>query len=390
MDFFAPCPRGLEAVLKEELIALGAQIDASPPGGVNFSGDDSLVYKANLWSRIASRVLIKVIEGHYETEDDLYQLALNFDWEEWFGSHKTLRIDTNAIRSPLKSLQFATLRIKDGLCDHFREVGGDRPSIDTHNPDVRIFAFLNDNQATIYVDTSGEPLFKRGWRVAKEDKGAAPLKETLAAGIIALSGWDASSDMPLYDPFCGSGTIVIEAAQKALDMAPGLSRSFGFEQLRGFDKELWTQVRGDALQRFQLRRAARPTLNIAGSDIDPESIEQATINLERAGLTQDSVRLSLVNALEATAPFDQPGILLGNPPYGERIELLEGTFLGLGGLLRQNFGGWNVHLLTSDLRFAGTLGMRERRKTPLFNGALECRLWGFEIFARKPKTDQTA
>jgi putative N6-adenine-specific DNA methylase len=390
MDFFAPCPRGLEAVLKEELVALGAQIDASPPGGVNFSGDDSLVYKANLWSRIASRVMIKVIEGHYETEDDLYQLAFDFKWEDWFGSHQTLRIDTNAIRSPLKSLQFATLRIKDGICDHFREIGGDRPSIDTHNPNVRIFAFLNDNQATIYVDTSGEPLFKRGWRVAKEDKGAAPLKETLAAGIIALSGWDATGDMPLYDPFCGSGTIVIEAAQKALDMAPGLSRSFGFEQLRGFDKELWTQVRGDALQRFQLKRAARPTLNIAGSDIDPESIEQAKINLERAGLTEDSVKLSLVNALEATAPFEQPGILLGNPPYGERIELLEGTFLDLGGVLRKNFGGWNVHLLTSDLRFAGTLGMRERRKTPLFNGALECRLWGFEIFARKPKTETSA
>jgi putative N6-adenine-specific DNA methylase len=390
MDFFAPCPRGLEAVLKEELVALGAQIDASPPGGVNFSGDDSLVYKANLWSRIASRVMIKVIEGHYETEDDLYQLAFDFKWEDWFGSHQTLRIDTNAIRSPLKSLQFATLRIKDGICDHFREIGGDRPSIDTHNPNVRIFAFLNDNQATIYVDTSGEPLFKRGWRVAKEDKGAAPLKETLAAGIIALSGWDATSDMPLYDPFCGSGTIVIEAAQKALDMAPGLSRSFGFEQLRGFDKEQWTQVRGDALQRFQLKRAARPTLNIAGSDIDPESIEQAKINLERAGLTEDSVKLSLVNALEATAPFEQPGILLGNPPYGERIELLAGTFLELGGVLRKNFGGWNVHLLTSDLRFAGTLGMRERRKTPLFNGALECRLWGFEIFARKPKAETSA
>jgi putative N6-adenine-specific DNA methylase len=385
MEFFAPCPRGLEAATKDELIAVGARIISTPPGGVNFEGDDSLVYKANLWSRLASRILIRVIEGTYTTEDELYQLALNFDWEDWFGSHKTLRIDTNAIRSPLKSLQFATLRVKDGIVDHFRQVGGDRPSIDTHNPDVRIVVFLNDNQATIYIDTSGEPLFKRGWRAAKEDKGAAPLKENLAAGVLALSGWDPASDTPLYDPFCGSGTIVIEAAQRALDMAPGLSRRFGFEQLKGYDHEMWTAVKGDALKRFQVARAARTKLNIAGSDLDPTSIEQCLINLERAGLTRDSVQFSLGNIVNIFAPFEQPGVMVANPPYGERIELLDGSFLELGANLRQNFGGWHVHFLTSDLKFAGTLGMRERRKTPLFNGALECRLWGFEIFARKPK-----
>jgi putative N6-adenine-specific DNA methylase len=388
MEFFAACPRGLEAALKDELLALGATVTSTPPGGVNFEGDESLVYKTNLWCRVASRIMIRVIEGSYETEDDIYQLALNYAWEDWFGTHKTLRIDTTAIRSPLKSLQFITLRVKDGIVDHFRDVGGERPSIDTQNPHVRVFVFLNGNSATLYVDTSGEPLFKRGWRTAKEDKGAAPLKENLAAGLIALSNWDANSDVAFYDPFCGSGTLVIEAAQRALDMAPGLSRRFGFEELRGYDPELWKSIKGDALKRFQTQRSAKPTLKICGSDLDPDSIEQCHINLERAGLPKDIVSFSLVNVMNATAPFEGPGVIVCNPPYGERIELIDGTFLDLGAVLRQHFGGWHVYLLTSDLKFSGTLGMRERRKTPLFNGPLECRLWGFEIFARKPKTPE--
>jgi putative N6-adenine-specific DNA methylase len=383
MEFFAACPRGLEAALKDELLALGAHVTGTPPGGVNFEGDDSLVYKANLWSRIASRIMIRVVQGPYESEDDIYQLAVNFAWEDWFGAHKTLRIDTTAIRSPLKSLQFITLRVKDGIVDHFRDIRGERPSINTYSPDVRVFVFLDGLFANIYIDTSGEPLFKRGWRTAKEDKGAAPLKENLAAGLIALTGWNPESAIPVYDPFCGSGTIVIEAAQRALDMAPGISRRFGFEQLRGYDPQMWKDIKGDALQRFQTQRSVRSKLFICGSDVDPESIEQCHINVERAGLPKDIIEFKLGNALTAQSPFTQPGLIIANPPYGERIELIEGTFLELGARLRQEFGGWTVHLLTSDLKFSGTLGMREKRKTPLFNGALDCRLWGFEIFARK-------
>ncbi len=387
MEFFAPCPRGLEAQLKQELIEQGAHVTATPPGGVHFEGDDSTVYRANLWSRIASRFLIRVGEGTYENEDEIYQLALNYAWEDWFGAHKTLRIDTNAIRSPIKSLQFVTLRVKDGIVDRFREMRGDRPSINTHHPDVRIAVFLQDNQVTFYIDTSGEPLFKRGWRAGKEDKGAAPIKENLAAGMIALSGWDANSDTPFYDPFCGSGTIAIEAAQRAYDMAPGLSRRFGFEELRGYDPELWKSIKGEALKRFQDARARRTTVNIAGSDVDPESIEQCRINIERAGLPKDCIQFTVGNVLSSNPPFEGGGLIVTNPPYGERIELIDGTFLQLGAHLRQHFGAWNVYFLTSDLKFAGTLGMRERRKTPLFNGPLECRLWGFEIFKRS-KTDQ--
>ena len=386
MNFFAPCPRGLEACLKAELLPLGAHILETPPGGVSFEGGDDLVYKANLWSRIASRIMVKVAEGNYETEDDIYQLALQFGWEDWFDSRKTLRVDLTSIRSPLKSMQFATLRIKDGIVDRFREVGGERPSIDTHNPDVRVFGFLNGNEVTLYIDTSGEPLFKRGWRAGLDDKGAAPLKENLAAGIIALSNWDPFGLKPLYDPFCGSGTIVIEAAQMALDIAQGSSRRFGFENIKGFDAEQWSNERADAIKRFQKRRSmvdAVGQLLVAGSDIDAESIAQTHINLERAGIKADLVQINEGNVCEAFAPFEQAGIIVGNPPYGERIELLNGTFLELGATLRERFGGWNVHLLTNDLKFAGTIGMRERRKTPLFNGALECRLWGFEIFARK-------
>ena len=258
--FFAPCPRGLEQPLADELRSLGAQVDQVAAGGAAFSGDRTIAWRANLHSRIASRVLLLVAEGRYRDDDDLYRLANRTEWERWFGHTQTLRVDVNAIRSPMRSLNFATLRIKDGVVDRFRSRTGERPSIDTEHPDVRIFGFLQERLAALYVDLSGEPLFKRGWRSERDDKGAAPLKENLAAGLLALAGW--TSEQPLYDPFCGSGTIVIEAAQLALGIAPGLSRAFGFERLLDFDPAGWAVQRryneGDlqtSLARFLRERA---------------------------------------------------------------------------------------------------------------------------------------
>src|SRR5258708_17198352 len=234
-DFFVPCPRGLEAALASELAEIGArhlsgapfEAGAQVPGGVHFRGGWAAGMAANLHSRIASRVLLKIAHRPYRTEQDIYALALEQRWEQWFSANETLRVDVTAIKSPLRSLEFTTLRVKDAVCDRLREVSGARPSIDTADPDVRVFAFLTATDCTLYLDTSGDPLFKRGWRLSK---GAAPLRENLAAGILRLSGWTPGA--PLYDPMCGSGTFLAEAAQVALNIAPGPHRRFGSEQLK--------------------------------------------------------------------------------------------------------------------------------------------------------------
>ena len=236
--FFATAPRGLEALLAAELAALGAKEAAAVPGGVAFGGTWETCYRANLWSRLASRVLWRVAEFGYGSEDDIYEAARKPDWTRWFTVERALRVNVSATRSPLKSLDFATLRIKDAVCDRFREAGGSRPNVDRANPDVRVHAFLEAARGALYLDTSGEPLFKRGWR---SGAGEAPLRENLAAGIVQLSGWQ--PEQPLLDPMCGGGTILVEAAAMARGRAPGAKRSFGFEKLKIFDPQLWEKVR---------------------------------------------------------------------------------------------------------------------------------------------------
>ncbi len=394
-QFFSPCPRGLEPALAAELNALGAQQVRESHGGVAFCGMRPLAWKTNLQSRIASRVLLQVAKGRYRDDDDLYRLANRVEWERWFGVDHTLRIDINAIRSPLRSLNFATLRFKDGIVDRFRTRTGNRPSIDTNTPDVRVFAFLQDREALLYLDLSGEPLFKRGWRSERDDKGQAPIKENLAAGLLALAGW--SPQRALYDPFCGSGTIAIEAAQQALGIAPGLAREFGFEKLFDFDARGWRAIRTQALDTAnRLSEQAQATLHatdersasgrllIAASDIDPVAIDQTRQNARRAGIPDGIIQTSIRDAARIRSPFEQAGLIVSNPPYGERIGLEEvdgADWSTIGQTLREHFGGWQAWLLTSDPQLPRKLGMRERRRAPLFNGAIECRLFGFEIFA---------
>ncbi len=395
-ELFAPCPRGLEPALAAELAALGARGVRAVAGGALFAGDRALAYRANLWSRLASRVLRRVAQRRYRDDDDLYRLAAGVEWERHFDARHALRVDLSAVRSPLRSLNFATLRVKDGIVDRLRERTGARPSIDTRSPDVRVYAHLEDRLATLYLDLSGEPLFKRGWRAGRDDKGEAPLKENLAAGLLVLAGW--APETPLYDPFCGSGTIVIEAAQRAFDIAPGLSRPFGLERLLDHDAALWTALRAEAIGRAQAaaRRSLAPRL--AASDIDPGAIDQMRRNLARAGLPADAIRTRVLDAARAAPPFDAPGIVIANPPYGERIDARaapgpaprertgggghEHAMRAFGAALRDRFAGWQAWLLSSDRALPRQLGMKERRRTPLYNGAIECRLFGFEIFAR--------
>ena len=232
-QFFATCPRGLEAVLEEELKGVGAQSLRPTDGGVGFSGDMTLCYRANLESRVATRILWRVGQGKYRSEDDLYQAAMALDWPKWFKVERSFMVKVTGIKCPLKSLEFITLRIKDAVCDKFREAGGSRPDIDTRQPDVRIHAFLTADGYQFYLDTSGNALYQRGQRRASVE---APLRENLAAGILKLSGWVPGT--PLLDPMCGSGTFLLEAAMMALDIAPGSGRTFGFEKLENFDADL--------------------------------------------------------------------------------------------------------------------------------------------------------
>jgi putative N6-adenine-specific DNA methylase len=242
-SYFCPCPRGLEAALAEELNEIAQQghtlkVHNQVPGGVHCSGTMADAYRINLHSRIASRVLMRMAHGSYLNENDIYDLTLAQPWEEWFELHRTIRVDVTAIKSPLKSLEFTTLKIKDAVCDRFRDIYSERPSVDTRNPDMRIVGFLDARNFTLYLDTSGEPLFKRGWRL---ETGDAPLRENLAAGLLRTSGW--KPGMVLFDPMCGSGTILAEAAQMLAGIPPGAHREFAFEKFLPFNAEEWRAIK---------------------------------------------------------------------------------------------------------------------------------------------------
>ena len=369
--YFAPCPRGLEALLAEELGALGARNAQSAPGGVAFEGDDAVCYAANLRSRLASRVLRQVAEFRYTIESDIYEAARAVDWPALFTVERTLRVYVTAQRSPLKSIEFITLRIKDAVCDRFRDAVGSRPSIEKARPDVRLHAFLEANRGTLYLDTSGEPLFKRGWRRSSVE---APLRENLAAGIVLLTGWN--REEPLLDPMCGGGTLLVEAAAIALGVAPGAGRTFGFERLAAFDPTLWRRVRDGSSPR------AKRKLSLFGSDVDPRAIVAARKNLAAAGFGE-RVQLERADVLERAAPAAS-GVLATNPPYGERTgssEELARFYPRLGDALKKRFAGWRCHLFTADLRLPKLIRLEPARRVPLYNGALECRLYEFRIVA---------
>jgi putative N6-adenine-specific DNA methylase len=368
--FFATAPRGLEALLQKEISSLGGAEARVVPGGVSFSGTWETCYRVNLWSRIASRVLWKVSRFDYRDEKDLYEAARALDWQKYFPVERTLRVNVTAQKSPLKSLEFATLRIKDAVCDRFRDSLGRRPDVDRARPDVRIHAFLEGARATLYLDTSGEPLFKRGWR---GEAGEAPLRENLAAGIVMLSGWQPGE--PLLDPMCGAGTLLVEAAAMARGRAPGAKRGFGFEKLGIFNGRLWEEMQREA-------RPSASRLELFGSDNDPRAIDSARRNLAAAGVER-WVRLERADVLERKAPGPS-GVLIANPPYGERMgsaDELARFYPRLGDALKKNFAGWRCYLFTADLRLPKLIRLQPSARMPLWNGALECRLYEFGIVA---------
>lgn len=371
--FFAVCPRGLESLLAGELTQAGASAVEPTPGGVGFTGDWRCCYRANLQSRIATRILWRLAHGPYRREEDIYRLAYDLPWHRRFSADATLRVDITAIKSPLRSLDFVTLRVKDAVCDRFRAECGRRPSVDTRAPDVRIQVFLTSAEVTLYIDTSGAPLYKRGFKRAAVE---APLKENLAAGILMLTSWQ--PEQPLLDPMCGSGTFLIEAAQIALGIAPGAGRSFGFEKLAGFDAADWQ----DILRAAEAARRSPGRLEIYGSDLYGDQLKRARENLAAAGLAE-RVPLKQANMLEL-APPQGGGVLVANPPYGARLgdkDALDALYPKIGDALKKRFAGWDCYIFSADKDLPRLIGLRTSRRIPLFNGPLECRLYEYRMVA---------
>ena len=373
LTLFVPSPRGLEPVLADELTALGATAVNAIDGGVQCRGDVQLVLRVNLESRVASRVLVQVAHGTYDDEKTVYQLARTVDWPKQFAVTQRIKVKTDGVGAKVRSLDFISLTVKDAICDVFRDACGERPSVDTRFPDVRIHVFLSPTHASLYLDTSGEPLFKRGWR---GETGDAPLRENLAAGILRLAGYDGTQ--PLLDPMCGSGTFLVEAADIALNRAPGRLRKFAFEQLAWFDATQWQQVRDAAQQ------AERPLteLPIVGNDESSLMIELAQRNLTRAGL--DKVVQTQVGDAFDTRAHAESGLIVSNPPYGVRMDELDtlaAMYPLLGSWLKQYFAGWTANLLSGDMRLPKLMRLTPKRRIPLYNGALECRLFQIPMVA---------
>lgn len=405
LPLFLPCAAGVETWLAEEVqrVLPKAQVHTGR-GGVGVDGDPLDVMALNLESRLAQRVLAEVAAGPYQSEDDVYALARSVDWQQWITPEHTLRVDTTAHRSPLRSLNFAALRVKDAVCDLLREATGERPSVDTQQPDLQIVLHLGETHASLYVDTSGESLFKRGWR---EDKGDAPLKETLAAAMLAAAGWRGTPDAggALHDPCCGSGTIAIEAAQIACGIAPGLKRRFAFERLLPFaDAEMraqWQRLKSHAQSR--IHASAVP---IFASDVSFRMVDFARRNAQRAGV-ETFIQFNGGDALERPAPLLPDGLhgtLMINPPYGERIDVAgkaarpsaqyqgednraapDDFFPRLATHWKRAYtqapAGWTAWVLSPDMKLPSAMRLKESRRVPMWNGPIECRLFRFDLVA---------
>ena len=392
---FLPCAGGVESLLAAEVLRITGVAAETTRGGVWVEGDERMAMQLNLESRLATRVLWPLIDGPYGDEHDLYDLARRVAWDHWITPEQTLRVDVAAQRSPLQSLNFTALRIKDAVCDTLRETAGARPSVDTHRPDLPIALFVGPEHATLYVDTSGEPLFKRGWR---EDTGEAPLKETLAAALLAAADWQGrAEDGPLLDPCCGAGTIVIEAAQIACGIAPGSLRHFAFERLLPFKPfaAAWRD-----LQRQAQSRVHASAVPLFAGDVSFRMTDFATRNAERAGV-RAAIEFKTADALQRLPPL-ATGTILMNPPYGERIgakgqgsggeqralrEDFEGggtpaEFFGkLASHWKRQYAGWTAWLLSPEMKLPTLMRLKESRRVPLFNGAIECRLFRFDMTA---------
>ena len=369
-DMVAKTFLGLEGVLADELRALGAEDVTEGNRVVAFRGDKEMLYRANFACRTAVRVLKPFIKLHSTSADDLYEQLKSFDWEQLMTVKTTFAIDATVYSEDFSNSRFVTYRVKDAIADFFNEKYGKRPSIRLTNPDIRFDVHISGRDVTLSLDSSGDPLFKRGWRSAQTD---APINEVLAAGIILLSGWRGETD--LVDPMCGSGTFLIEAALIATNTAPGVYRnSYAFQQWPDYDEELFDKIYNDDSAEREF------THKIYGSDIEGKAIAIARANVKSAGMNRHiELERRDINDIEQVPPG---GTLISNPPYGERlnVEDIEQFYSDLGFVFKHTFKGYNVWLICYDKEQYFKIGLKPSVKYALNNGGLDCELLQFVIF----------
>jgi len=369
---FAAVPRGAEEIAAAELQALGINGAEIGRGGVAFVTDQAGLYRANLWLRSASRVLVQLAVFPCTTPAELYKGVHDIDWTRLITPVMTLAVDCSLRDSALTHSGFVALKTKDAIVDRIREACGSRPSVDTAAPDLRINVHLHKNICTISLDSSGDPLDRRGYRLERNE---APLRETLAATVVALTGWDGS--IPLVDPMCGSGTIPIEAALIAGRVAPGLQRTFGFQHWLDYDADLWERLLKEADSAVR----KLPLGLITGYDQDNRAIKLAARNAAKAGFEG---QLHFFHAaMDTFQPEGDRGVVIINPPYGKRLgeeEELKELYCQIGDIMKQRCRGWTGYVLTGNLELAKYIGLKASRRFVLFNGAIECRLLKYELY----------
>lgn len=366
---------GLETVLTEELHALGVHQVEPLTRAVRFAGNDEILYRCNLWLRTALSVLKPIDTFYAHHENQLYKRVQRIRWSDYLTPDQTFAIESTTHSELFRHSKYAALKTKDAIADQFRSERGVRPSVDTENPNLLIDLHISDKQVTLSLDSSGNTLDRRGYRLNRTE---APLNEVLAAGLLKLSGWDARS--PLLDPLCGSGTIVIEAALMAAGRPPGLERSFSFENWPGIQRDLWAQIRKE------YQRAAPPAKPfIFARDADPAAIATAKKNALRAGVAA-WIDFGQQNFFDSAAPRENC-LLVMNPPYGERLkpETILDFYTKIGDTLKSSYQDCEAWILSANFEALKSIGLRSSKKIKLFNGALECRFQRYELYAGSRK-----
>ncbi|MCC3592998.1 THUMP domain-containing class I SAM-dependent RNA methyltransferase [Microcoleus sp. PH2017_28_MFU_U_A] len=372
-QYFATVARGLETIAAQELESLGAQ-DVKPDfTGVYFAGDRALLYRVNLWSRTIFRVLMPIAEFRCYDSNMLYREVQKIPWDEYLEPHNTLAVNCTGGNENLNHTHFTALQVKNAIADQQRLQFNKRSNVDVENPDLLINLHIHRDRAILSLDSSGGSLHRRGYRPAM---GLAPLKETLAAALLEMAEWTA--DLPFLDPMCGSGTLPLEATLKALNIAPGLFRDkFGFMTWRDFDEPLWDKLWAEA------ENSELPELKeiIAGCDRDSDMLDQARINAQQAGIS-GKIKFARTELSELEAPTDR-GVLICNPPYGERLgdaSELGDLYKMLGDIFKQRFKGWNAFILTGNKELGKQVGLRTSKRIPVFNGSIPCTLLKYELY----------
>lgn len=385
--FFATCPKGMEYLLRDELVALGAGDVREALAGAHFSGTLETAYKACLWSRLASRILLPLAEFDAADDDALYRGVQDIDWSQHLAAHATFAVDAGTAMSKLTHSQFIGLRTKDAVVDQFRQRDGSRPGIDTDEPDIRINLRLRRDRATVSLDLAGSPLHRRGWR---EEQGEAPLKENLAAAMLLRARWPEvyAAGGALLDPMCGSGTLLIEGALMAADVAPGLRREyFGFLGWQQHDIASWRGLLDEAKQRAESGlRSLRSVF--FGSDADPRMVQTAKRNAQQAGVAGFFTLDKQDVTHAAPPPGVDYGLVITNPPYGERLgdrAEMPKLYRAVGDTLRNRFSGWRAAVLAGDVELGRAMQLHADKRYALYNGALETVLLTFDLKQRDEK-----